>query len=263
MILPKEVLYPLLGISPQQQSAEALKLQFCHKLAESKVIDHIGYDPSQRKHREFHPRCFQQGGTGQHVSPTPGYLGGSTTCIIEKECCEIGFDQIIEVKNLPLRLVEGITVNGNSFGSYTVDWCKESFSKTGYIISKSCWPCERNSIEVFYTSGYSLAELLNDASKKVADRDADNGIITCEGVQAAGITEAILILFAHCRSVFANYQESDCGAAIGGSALQSESFDGGGGYSRAEIQMKALAFQVGMPVQAECALEKFVNYSVC
>ena len=241
-----------------------------HKTAESIVKKHIGYDPEQKTHtNEIHPRFKSSGGLGHSVTPITGYSAAfrlsRNSCNISSGCCEIRPEQCLQLKHLPVRRIDSITVNGelwNEGSDYEAEWCSDCLSETGTVIANSCWPCENNSIEVTYVAGYSQSELFGDTSDKVIAADQAKGIITCPDVDALPLSKAIADMTAICLASLQGRSADACGGVSSLGPFESESLGDGVSYRRSEYEMQILLMQVGLPPEICQLLECYVHWGL-
>lgn len=198
MIVTEATIRIALGLTTSITDLERAMLQVSHQDAESKIKNHLKYEPEQREHIEFFPRRFATSGD------TLNFLNVNRTHTrAVRESRRGTRARNLQLTAIPLRKVTEVKVDENgrfgtgddafSSGSEWVEgedfwpeFDKDNFSPSGILIASGSWPTTPGSVKVTYTSGYSEDEL-----QGTANVDATNPFTT-QGVDAVGIRIAVI-----------------------------------------------------------------------
>jgi hypothetical protein len=154
--------------------------------------------------------------------------------------------------------------NGEDFW---IEFEKESISESGCLIHRGCWPVEPGSVAVRYIAGYSPAELQGQVDEDAAEADRELDYITCPGVDASPIAEAVMMTVAKGLHGHQALKKSDAGKGFdGGNTYQSERLQDYS-YTRPQNQTGAGTVQltgnvVALPTDALEMLDPFKHYGI-
>jgi hypothetical protein len=147
-------------------------VQTIHKLAESRMKEHIGYDPTQQTYtNEYYPRHQQSIGM-----PFAGIWDVNAAGTHARLETVAGTLNTLQLRAIPLRSITEIRVDENGrFGQgtaafasgtewtagldYWAEYEMDGICESGLIHAAGSWPIQQGSVRITYKAGYTQNEL--------------------------------------------------------------------------------------------------------
>lgn len=156
-------------------------VQQIHRYTESKIKNHLGYDPEQKTYTEFYPRRGEQPIAQQGQAGIWDVNRSHTHARFER--VTVGKDSL-QLEHIPVRSIASLLVDeGGFFGDgdgafpagsawtigedFYVEWDRDSYCRSGLLRARGSWPLESGSVKIVYTAGYSRSELEGTASNGI------------------------------------------------------------------------------------------------
>lgn len=267
MIVTQGELLLMLGLSSSATEQEVAVLTVLHGLSEAAVKRALHYDPTQFSDTEYYPRQERSSGdmsVGWNVD------AGHSTAI--QEVVAIGATQL-QLERLPVRVVSSLYSDSDgyfgkgsgAFGSGTLwsegtdfygQWERDYYCPSGLLIARSSWCVVPGSIKVTYTGGYSLLELLGQATSTTSS-DA-NSQYSAKNVDASPIRSAVIKTVVNAMNRWDSARKQTAGFVGPLASERAQDYS----YTRASSALQDAVGSVTVPADAMDDLEPFVNYGV-
>jgi len=272
MICNEAELRVMLGLTSTISDDERAAINLILPGAESRIVEHLGYDPTQGVRTEYYPRNDPAG--GEAIS---GGLWDVDASHRRAQLYAAGgagpLYPTLQLQHIPVRAVVDLRVDysarfGTATGAfasssawtsgtdYWPEWEQSSYCPSGCLFAAGTWPTEPGTVRVQYRAGYSSDEL---AGRATASGTGSDGTITTAGVNASAIKRAALITAVKAIQTWAALRKRSTVGFLPG-AIQSERL---GDYSYtlgASATGSIAGLVVALPAEAIDLLEPFVHW---